>query len=150
MNKGFLIVALGLLAYYYNRKAVAAKSLLTRYLLPQQIKIRTGAVTFTQPVVVTNPSNTAINLQRYNVQVQIERYPVGLAYSVNPVTILPGQETTLQATVTIPLDALISVVPDLLKAGKALDFRFQGTITADNITVPIDSTVSIPIPKLNF
>lgn len=144
----YFIIALSVVVWYYLKKVQTAQALTVRYKMPQSIRIENGAVYWNQPIVLTNPTATPINLQRYNMQVQIENYPIGTAYGTEFVKILAGRETTILAKVVIPVTNLISVIPDLLNAGKSLDIRFVGAITAEFITVPVDTKINIPIPKL--
>lgn len=149
INRTYLyIIGAVLLIWYYLKKVQTAQALTVRYKMPQNITINDGAVYWKQPIVLTNPTGTPINLQRYNMQVQIENYPIGTAYGTEFVKILAGRETTILANVVIPVSNLISVIPDLLSAGKSLDIRFVGAITAEFITVPVDTKINIPIPKL--
>jgi LEA14-like dessication related protein len=130
------------------RKIQAANALMVRYLLPQNIRINTGAVYWNQPVVITNPTGTPINLDRYNMRVDLENYPIGTAYGTARTAIRAGGETTIMANVMIPIDALISVIPSLLNAGQSIDVRFIGHIFAELITVPVNTEIKVPIPKL--
>lgn len=142
------LIFISLLVWYYVRKVQAASSLIVRYLLPQDIRISKGAVMWKQPVVITNPSGTPINLQRFNFTVSLEGYPIGTAYSAIGVNLNAAADTTIFAEVVVPIDALISNIPSLLNAGKSLDVRFQGHIFAELLTVPVDTIVKVPIPKL--
>lgn len=142
------IIFVGALIWYYTRKIQAANSLLVRYLLPQNVRISKGAVMWVQPVVITNPSGTPINLQRYNFTVFIEGYPIGAAYSNIGVSLNSAADTTVLANVVVPIDALISNIPSLLNAGSSVDVRFQGHIFAELLTVPVDTVIKVPIPKI--
>lgn len=143
------LIFVAVLVWYYIRKAQAANSLLVRYLLPQDIRISKGAVMWKQPVVITNPSGTSINLQRFNFTISLEGYPIGTAYSPIGVNLNSAADTTIFAEVVVPIDALISNIPALLNSGKSLDVRFQGNIFAELLTVPVDTIVRVPIPKLS-
>lgn len=142
------LIFVGVLIWYYTRKLQAASSLLVRYLLPQNIRISKGAVMWVQPVVITNPSGTPINLQRYNFTVFVEGYPIGTAYSNIGVNLNAAADTTVLANVVVPIDALISNIPGLLNAGASVDVRFQGNIFAELLVVPVDTVIKVPIPKL--
>lgn len=142
------LIFLSVLVWYYVRKVQAANALLVRYLLPQNIRVSKGAVMWSQPVVITNPAGTSINLQRFNFTVSLEGYPIGTAYSDIGVNLNAAADTTVFASVTVPLDALISNIPTLLNAGKTLDVRFQGHIFAELLSIPVDTVVKVPIPKL--
>ncbi|HEV7378972.1 MAG TPA: LEA type 2 family protein [Dyadobacter sp.] len=149
MNRQQLYIVFGLVViWYYMRKIQAANALMVRYLLPQNIRINTGAVYWNQPVVITNPTGTPINLDRYNMRVDLENYPIGTAYGTARTAIRAGGETTIMANVMIPIDALISVIPSLLNAGQSIDVRFIGHIFAELITVPVNTEIKVPIPKL--
>lgn len=148
-RNGYILLIVGVfLFWYYSLKLQTAKALLIRYLLPQQIRVSNGALKWSQPVVITNPTATPITLQQYSVQLLLEGYPIGTAYGVIPTTIIQGQDTTILAAVTIPITALISAIPDIRNAGKSIDFRFVGTITAEFITIPVDTYIRLSIPKL--
>lgn len=142
------LIFVGALIWYYIRKVQAASSLLVRYLLPQNIRISKGALMWSQPVVITNPSGTPINLQRFNFTVSLEGYPIGTAYSAIGVNLNAAADTTVFADVVVPIDALISNIPALLQAGRTLDVRFQGHIFAELLTVPVDTVVKLPVPKI--
>lgn len=148
MKTKYVVIIAAILIWYYSKKVQAANALMVRYLLPQNIRISKGAVMWNQPVVITNPTGTPISLQRYNIQIQVEDYPVGTAYGTIASTIQAGADSTIFANVVIPLDALISLIPDLLKAGTSLDFRMTGNILAEFLTIPINTIIKVPIPKL--
>jgi hypothetical protein len=149
MDKKYFWLAIGLIIFwYYSKKVQAAQALMVRYLLPQNIRISNGAVMFNQPIVITNPTGTPINLNRYNLQIQMERYPVGTAYGSILTTLNAATDTTVFAQVVIPLDGLISAIPAILNAGRSLDLRFVGNIIAEFLTIPVDTVIAVPIPKL--
>jgi LEA14-like dessication related protein len=141
-------VGLAFVLWYYLKKVAAAAALMVRYLLPQNIRISKGAVMWNQPVVITNPTDTPISLQRYNIRIDLESYPVGTAYGNISTVLNAGSDTTIMALVVVPLDALLTSLPDLLNAGKSIDFRFVGTITAELFTIPVDTKIGVPIPKI--
>lgn len=144
----FLVGGFLLLFWYYSQKVEAAKALMIRYQLPQQIRIQSGALRMVLPFIITNPTATPITLQRYYFTINLEGTPIGTAYGIVPTTIIEGMETQLLANVVVPIDALISAVPALRNTGSTLDFTFTGAITAEFITIPISQKVSIPIPKI--
>lgn len=148
MKTKYWVIIFALLIWYYSRKIQAANALMVRYLLPQNIRISKGAVMWNQPVVITNPTGTPITLQRYNIQIQVEGYPIGTAYGVIQSVINAGTDSTILANVVVPIDALISNIPALLSAGATLDCRFTGHIFAEFLTIPITTDIKVPIPKL--
>jgi hypothetical protein len=148
-NKNLIWVIFGaLVIWFYSKKVQAANALTVRYLLPQNIRISKGAVMWNQPIVITNPTLTPIDLQSYYVQVQLEAYPIGTAYGTIRTTLMAGGDTTIMSNVVVPVDALISNIPALLNAGASLDLRFVGNIIAEFLTIPIDTRIAVPIPKL--
>jgi hypothetical protein len=150
MDKKYIWLAVGVIIFwYYSRKVQAAQALMVRYLLPQNIRISNGAVFFNQPIVITNPTGTPINLNRYHIQIQLERYPVGTAYGSILTTLNAAMDTTVFAQVVIPLDGLISAIPAIINAGRSLDLRFVGNIIAEFVTIPVDTVIAVPIPKLS-
>lgn len=142
------LILIGVLIWYYSRKVQAATALLVRYLLPQSVRLSKGALMWNQPVVITNPTGTPINLHRYYFTIMLEGYPIGTAYGAIGTTLKAAADTTILANVIVPLDALISNVPALLKAGATIDVRFSGNIFAEFLTVPVNTTIKLPIPKL--
>lgn len=144
----FWLLGLLLIIWYYFQKINAARALLFGYKLPRNIKISGGALTFELPVMVTNPTGTPIFLQRYNVQIYVNGYPVGTAYSIAPITIEPGGVTALIANVAIGVDSLLSAIPTLISGSRQINFRFAGSVSAELIRIPIDTTVPLLIPKL--
>jgi len=147
MQSKWLIIG-ALLIWYFSRKIQAANALLVRYLLPSNIHISKGAVMWNQPVVITNPTGTPINVNRYYIQIALEGYPIGTAYENVFTTLTAASDTTITAKVIVPIDALISTIPSLLNAGTQLDFRLSGNIIAEGITVPVNTVIRVPIPKL--
>lgn len=144
----FWVLGLLLIIWYYLEKINAARTLMFGYKLPRNIKISAGALTFDLPVMITNPSATPIFLQRYNVQIYANGYPVGTAFSIAPITIEPGGVTALIANVAIGVDSLLSAIPGIVTGGRNIEFRFAGSVSAELIRIPVDTTVSLPIPKL--
>ena len=129
MQSKWLIIG-ALLIWYFSRKIQAANALLVRYL------------------VITNPTGTPINVNRYYIQIALEGYPIGTAYENVFTTLTAASDTTITAKVIVPIDALISTIPSLLNAGTQLDFRLSGNIIAEGITVPVNTVIRVPIPKL--
>ena len=142
------LILIAVVIWYYSQKIQAANALMVRYLLPQNIRISKGAVMWAQPVVITNPTGTPINLQRYYVTISLEGYPIGTAYGTIQTTLQAGMDSTILANVTVPIDALISNIPALLSAGTTIDARFSGNIIAEFLTIPVNTNIKVPIPKL--
>lgn len=145
---GFWVLGLLLVIWYYLEKINAARTLMFGYKLPRNIKITAGALTFELPVMVTNPTGTPIYLQRYNVQIYANGYPVGTAFSNAPITIDPGGVTALIANVSMGIDSLLSAIPGVISGTGGVQFRFAGSVSAELVRIPIDTTVTLPIPKL--
>lgn len=146
--QGKVWILVAVLIWYFSKKIQAANALVTRYLLPQKIRISKGAVMWDQPVVITNPTGTPININRYYIQISLDGYPIGTAYENVITTLQPASDTTILAKVVVPMDALISAIPSLLNTGSELSFGLAGNIIAEGITVPVKTTIKVPVPKL--
>jgi sporulation-control protein spo0M len=147
-RKTIYIVLVACLVIYYMRKVQAAQALMVRYLLPQNIRISKGAVMFNLPVVITNPTGTPITLDRYNMRVDLEGYPIGTAYGTIRTRLLEGGDTTILANVVVPLDALVTLMANLRQIGSSIDCRFVGHIFAEMLTIPVDTIINIPLPPI--
>lgn len=142
------LILIAILIWYFTRKIQAANALLVRYLLPTKIRISKGAVMWDQPVIITNPTGTPINLNRYYIQISLEDSPIGTAYDSLFATLQAASDTTITANVVVPMDALLTSIPTLMNAGAQLDFKLTGNIIAEGLTVPVNTVIRVPIPKL--
>ena len=142
-----LIIGLVLLGIYYYNVLQASDRLTFRFGAPNSIRIDNGAVKFNLPVTFLNPSFTNINLTALDFQTYVGGYYIGNSYFTERKVISPG-ESTIQITVVIPIDAILVLIPELLKTTKEVKFTFRGIIRAEGFTIPLTRDVVVPLPKL--
>ncbi len=121
----FLVFAVTAFLVWYTPKFRAAKRLSYRPLLPQQFGINQGAVSWVQPIAVTNALNASLSIQNADFRIKGQD-GTEYAQAILPqsVLILPTGTTAMSLLVQIPLLQAPAVIQGLTK-----DVKFDGTVT---------------------
>ncbi len=121
----FLVVAVAIFLVWYTPKFRAAQRLNFRPLLPQNFGVRQGAVSWIQPVGVTNALNASLSIQNADFRIKAtDGTEYAQAILPQPVLILPTSTTPMNLLVQIPLLQAPAVIQGLTK-----DVKFDNTVT---------------------
>lgn len=146
----FLGIAVALFLVWYTPKFRAAQRLNYRPLLPQNFGVRQGAVTWTQPVAVTNALNASLSIQNADFRIKgTDGTEYAQAILPQKVLILPASTTAMSLLVQIPLLQAPAVIQGLTKDVKAdgtVSIIFDGVIKAEWFWFDIEPfTLNVPV-----
>ncbi|ADB36753.1 LEA type 2 family protein [Spirosoma linguale] len=145
-KKGFiLIAAIALIALWILYKVNTAQRLNYDLGLPKEISVKSGALTFILPVVVSNNSSGSINVKSADFDVLTSGNVIGRAEIRSPITIAPKGRTVMPVVVTISalygLSSLGSVLT-ALQAGK-INLTLDGLLYAELFQIPLKESFEL-------
>ena len=141
-----ILVGVGLIILYFANKINTAKQLRYSLGLPQQIRVRGGAVLFELPVRVQNITATAINVKGVNFDVLSAGQIIGQAIINQAVRIEPNGFTTLPVQVSVSLLMLATAAGSIVNYFKAgfVGLTLDGSVYAEGFQVPVKTTFEFP------
>lgn len=151
MDKKFLIgllLFLGFLAVRLWIKIQAVKRFSYRSLLPRNIRFEKGALKFELEMVIVNPTTDRVIVDGLDLDVFIGKTLMGKAIIFKSVVIEAGSETTLQTSVIMGIDTLLTVIPDIRFDARSVTVAFDGIVRAYGLTAPVKLSYTLTIPRL--
>lgn len=142
-----IVLVIGL---YVLSKTQAAKRLKVTVGLPREVSGQGGALSFILPVIIQNPTQTAIRLKGVDFDVNSSGKYLGNALLTQSVSLAANQTTSLPVRVTLSYFDLLSAagsILNILKGGKA-NLELDGTIFAEGFQLPYKTNFDFDIPKL--
>lgn len=146
----FLVFAVAAFLVWYTPKFRAAKRLNFRPLLPQNFGVRQGAVSWVQPIGVTNALNASLSIQNADFRIKGQDGTEYAQAILNaPVLILPTATTAMSLLVQIPLLQAPAVIQGLTKdvrVDNTVSIVFDGVIKAEWFWFNIEPfTLNVPV-----
>ncbi|MDI9878917.1 NDR1/HIN1-like protein [Flectobacillus longus] len=158
-NRGKAIIAtLCVLAFTFGiwlwTKINTASKLTYKILSPESIKVDFSALklTWSQPVQITNPTNTGILLRLIQFDVLLKGGVLGSGFLNQTVVIKSLEQTVLKVPCSVSILDLVSLIPDLISqiTKRSIKFDLKGNINAEGFTISVESSATIEIPDLKF
>lgn len=148
---GLLVFSLGALLVFIWSKIRAATKLTYQLGTPESIGFTDGALTWVQPLLVTNPTNTGIFIRLIQFDVYLGGIVIGSGFYSNDFLIESAKQSVVKVPCKIGLLGLVASIPDLLSGIKArkVSLNFKGNINAEGFTVGVESPVEFIIPKFS-
>lgn len=149
-NKIFVafLLFIGFWAFRLWVKITAVQRFNYRSLLPRNIRFEKGALKFELEIVIVNPTVERVTVDGLDLDVYIGKVLMGKAVIFRPVTIEPYTETTLQTSVIMGVDTLLTVIPDIRLDAKTVSVKFDGVVRAYGLTAPVNLSYALSIPRL--
>ena len=145
-KKGFiLLVAIVLIVLWILYKVNTAQRLDFSLGVPQEISLRSGALTFILPVRITNNSSGSIRIKSADFDVLSSGKLIGRALVTSAFTTTPKAVTVMPVSVTIgALDAIsaASTIWASLQAGK-LNLTLDGLVYAELFQFPVKQSFDL-------
>jgi LEA14-like dessication related protein len=142
-----LLLFLGFLAVRLWIKIQAVKRFSYRSLLPRNIRFEKGALKFELEMVIVNPTTDRVVVDGLDLDVFIGKTLMGKAIIFKSVVIEAGSETTLQTSVIMGVDTLLTVIPDIRFDARSVTIAFDGVVRAYGLTAPVKLSYTLTIPK---
>ncbi len=133
-------------------KINTASKLTYKILTPESINFSSLKLTWTQPVEITNPTNTGILLRLIQFDVLLKGTVVGSGFLNQTVVIQSLNKTVLKVPCSIGFFEVLTAIPDLINqvSKRQLIFDLKGNINAEGFTIGVESSANLTIPDLSF
>ena len=98
-------------------------------------------------MVIVNPTTDRVIVDGLDLDVFIGKTLMGKAIIFKSVVIEAGSETTLQTSVIMGIDTLLTVIPDIRLDSRSVTVAFDGVVRAYGLTAPVNLSYTLTIPR---
>lgn len=125
---------------------------LTKYQASQSLTVRAKGIGFDGlklqlDLGIFNSSLFPVSFTSFNGSVSANGVPLAGVFDFAPVVVTPGIETDVYVDLVPNIQNIIQTIQNLFSSGKNQTLTLQGTLVAENLTLPIQTTFQT-IPAL--
>ncbi|WP_266362074.1 hypothetical protein [Tellurirhabdus rosea] len=151
LKYGAVIGILLSLGYWVVSRVRAATRLDISMGLPKGFKISGGQLTFIQPIVLLNRTQSPLTITLVDLDFNTESGSrFGRAFFQGAARVPPYQNATVDVTVTASLADLAFAIPDLITGvqAKRIGIKYAGSVGAEGFSIRVADSYFLTIPKI--
>lgn len=149
-TKYIILSIVAFLGFYLWRVFQASQTLDFKVSGIRNFSLKGGYVSWTQNIAITNGDFTPIPVRSVSVVNYLGATQAGTSILEAPFVIAGRSTTIMPLKVTIPFDATIGGILSIINQIKSgsLNLTFRGDINTVGVTIPLNQTFKITLPKI--